>query len=140
MRIPISLLTILVSVLVSCDKNHTPQHSLSLKDLKATWVFVKFIDKNTLTVNGLPTGYSATISFESNYTVDVEGPCNNGAGKFSINKDQVSITHLAMTERACDALNHENRITSNLSGIYTIEGNTLFIKSDFDTDLVFKRQ
>ncbi len=136
MKSKLPLAALLLFILFSCDQNHNIQ-TLKLEDLMKTWKLMKFIDKNTLAEDSLPNEYSATISFKSNYTIDVHGPCNSGSGKFTINRNQVFITQLAMTERACNALNRENKFTSNLSGIYSIEGNMLIIQSDFDTDLVF---
>jgi len=130
------LISILMVSVYSCDKDADSLNNIDTNKLKSTWIFHRYIDKTTNDSYSLPNDYSAEFTFHGQDCICVIGPCNSGPGKYVINDNKIIITRLAMTERGCDIIGYEEKFTDNLSGQYTIKGDTLTIISDFDTDLI----
>ncbi len=128
-------LILLISV-YSCDKDADVLNKIDINKLKSTWIFHRYVDKITNNSYSLPDGYAAELTFHGQDYICVTGPCNSGLGRYVISYNKITITKLEMTERGCNIIGYENKITNNLSGHYIIKGDTLTIISDFDIDLI----
>lgn len=124
-------------MIVACEKDKTNQADLRYEELTGTWVLKELANKEHILQTTLPQGYNAYLSFREENCIIVSGPCNVGAGKIVKDGNNIKITTLSLTERACEILEMEEIITSNLSGEYQIENDTLTIISTLDTDLYF---
>ena len=130
-------LVLLSLLLVSaCESDN---QNLDITELKGSWEFVEFVDKNTSEKESLPEGYSASISIHADDCIQVIAPCNSGSGRTSIIGNKVEIVNLALTEMACPALSLEDLFISNLEGNYFIYSGKLTIVSKNNRDLVFQR-
>lgn len=138
MNTKIFYLSIIIFLYCSCDKDSEIK-TLDTKDLLYSWELDYFINKATGETDNLPDTYSAGITFHGEDCINVSGPCNSGPGKYELNGNKLKVTKIAMTERGCNILGYETLFTSNLSGIYNINGDKLTIDSDNDYNLVLSR-
>ncbi|AUP79077.1 META domain-containing protein [Flavivirga eckloniae] len=120
----------------SCNNDDdTPSQNGLIGD----WLVVKVMNKkgnstiyNAYTIENA----TATISFRNDGVVEFRS-CNKGEGYFEDNDNNISISKLFITELNCPF--NETIISSNLSGEYLIDGNTLKITSNLDADLILTR-
>ena len=131
-----TLILVSLVVLFACESD---SHFLDINELKGSWEFVEFVDKNTHKKESLPEGYLASISIHADNCIQVSAPCNSGSGRISIKGNKLEIVNLALTEMACPVLSREDLFVSNLEGNYIIDSGKLTIVSKNDRDLVFQR-
>lgn len=126
----LSILFFLSVLFYSCRKE---TDDLDINQLVAVWKLHKFTDKNDN--NLVPP--DIRISFTENNCVTVFTSCNYGQGKFYQNGNNITINELALTDRKFD-LDNDNKFVNNLSGSYSVTGDTLRILSinDFDIELL----
>lgn len=112
----------------SCRKETV---DLDINKLVAVWKLHEFIDKNNN--NLVPPDIQ--ISFTENNCVTVFTTSNYGKGKFYQNRNNITVNELTLTDRKFDSDN-DNKFVNNLSGSYSITGDTLRILSVNGYDIV----
>lgn len=115
------LLFYLSGLFYSCRKETV---DLDIDKLVAVWKLHEFTDKNNN--NLVPPDIQ--ISFTQNNCVTVFTSSNYGHGKFYQNGNNITVNELALTDREFDSDN-DNKFVHNLSGSYSVTGDTLRILS-----------
>lgn len=122
------ILFFLSGLFYSCRKETV---DLDINKLVAVWKLHEFIDKNNN--NLVPPDIQ--ISFTENNCVTVFTTSNYGKGKFYQNGNNITVDELTLSDRKFDSDN-DNKFVNNLSGSYSITGDTLRILSVNGYDIV----
>ena len=140
------ILVVIVALFFSCEIDIPPgvddsSPKLNVEELKSTWILEEIIDKETHESEPFPYDRLPGITFHGEDCIKVIGPCNSGPGKYILTGNEVQVTKLAMTEKACRKIimEFEDIFTRSLSGTYIISGDKLTIISNSDKDLIFKK-
>lgn len=96
-------------------------------------------------VSSVPTGVSASMTFNADGSVDVHFGCNSGGGKYAVDGDTITFTDLVMTEMACagDAGQVESAVIAVLTDAsltFTVDAGSLTIQAANGNGLQFTAQ
>lgn len=132
------------SLQIKLANGGTMKFSASAKEDKASlenttwrWQSSENARGNKLTVDK-PENY--WIAFNSNGELEMKADCNGGGGNYEASGNNLKISSLISTQMFCGERSNDKRFTRGLENAqqFTIEGNTLTIKSGNDTMKFFR--
>lgn len=97
-----------------------------------TWVLVE--------IDGQQFSSRATVNFSSAGHIEGEGPCNAFSGRQTAPYPWFEVRELAVTRRACPALNAETKFLRALQNMTLAEvlGDTLILSNDQSSQMIFR--
>ncbi len=133
------IICLLISFISSCENSDDDPNTPNENILINTWHLQMIVEKSKPDTLYLPKSLTASVSFEKDGAVDVQGPCNKGQGNFTNDEATITVKELAMTEIGCDISEFEEMLVNNMSGEYKLTEDVLKILSEFNVELVFFR-
>jgi len=116
-----------------CTESTENTEPFDLDSLNGKWILDKVILKED---NETITDIDAEITFSDENTISFNS-CNSGHGKFENNDNIIMVDQLPLTKVACSY--DETIVSNNLSGEYSIDGDSLKIISSNNTELYFSK-